>query len=232
MREQRGVRQHLVVHVGVEIGHLHDAVEGEHAAEPGRLEQHHFLVLRAALLEHVEHVVGRVRRAAGLELLEPPRLELGRHAAGDVAGVDVIGFEGFAQHADDRVDVGAVAAREEVGGEVAVLGPRVQGQVALGDHRDPRHAVRRELVDEDFDEGHATRVRGVRSARSATSTEFRFEAPQNSQIAWRPTPDWSTFTSVEDPRALGAPKSGTLSPDAADAWNRPAPVSTGTTRKP
>ena len=54
VREQRRVRQHLVVHVRVEVGHLHDAVEREHATEPRRLEQHDLLELGAALLEHLQ----------------------------------------------------------------------------------------------------------------------------------------------------------------------------------
>ncbi len=60
VREQRGVRQHLVVHVRVEVGHLHDAVERHDAAESGRLEQHDFLELGAPLFEDRGHVVGSV----------------------------------------------------------------------------------------------------------------------------------------------------------------------------
>src|SRR5262249_19132213 len=44
---------------------------------------------------------------------------------------------------------------------IAVLGPRVQRKMTLGDHRDPRYAVRRELVHEHLDECHAACVRGV-----------------------------------------------------------------------
>ena len=46
-----------------------------------------------------------------------------------------------------------LAAGEEVGREVAVLGPRVEREVALGDDRDAGDAVRRELVHEHVDEG-------------------------------------------------------------------------------
>ena len=153
VREQRRVRQHLVVHVRVEVGHLHDAVEGEHAAEARRLEQHDFLELGAALLEHLQDVVRGVRRGAGLVLLEAALgLLVGRDATRQVPAVDPLGLERVAQHADDRLEVGVVAAGEEVGGDVAVLGPGVDREMALGDHRDARHAVRRELVHEDVDE--------------------------------------------------------------------------------
>ena len=161
MREQRGVRQHLVVHVRVEVGHLHDAVEREHPPETGRLEQHHFLVLGAALLEHVEDVVGRVRRAAGLELLEALRLELRWHTSRQIPTVDPLGCERLAQHVDDRLDIGSVATGEEVGGEIAVLGPGVKGEMTLRDHRDARHALGGELVHEHLDERDPAGIRGV-----------------------------------------------------------------------
>ena len=111
VREQRRVRQHLVVHVRVEVGHLHDAVEREHPAEPRRLEQHDLLELGAALLEHHGHVVGRVRRTTRLELLEPALGELGRHAALEEATVDLFGLERVAEHADDGVHVDVLDRR-------------------------------------------------------------------------------------------------------------------------
>ncbi len=150
--EQRGVGEHLVVHVRVEVGHLHDAVEREDATEPRRLEQHDVLELGAALLEHHGHVVGRVRRAAGLELLEPAFGVFGRHTPREVPDVDAFGFERLPQHADDRLHVDVRAAGEEVGGHVAVLRPGVEREVALGDDRDTGDAVGRELVHEDVDE--------------------------------------------------------------------------------
>ena len=152
VREQRGVGEHLVVHVRVEVGHLHDAVECEHAAEPGRLEQHELLVPRAAPLEHAQHVVARVRRAARLELLEAIGLGVRMHAAREEPAVDALGGERLAQHVDHRVEVDLVSAREEIGGHVVVLGPRVQREMTLGDYHDARHAVRGELVDEHLDQ--------------------------------------------------------------------------------
>ena len=159
VREQRGVRQHLVVHVGVEIGHLDDAVQREHPTEPRRLEEHDFLELRAPLLEHHSHVVRGVRRAARFELLEPPRGELGRDAPLEEADVDLVGLEGVAQHADDGFHVDVLAAGEQVGGDIAVLRPGVDREVALRDHRDARDTVRREPVHEDVDERDLARHR-------------------------------------------------------------------------
>ena len=159
--EQRRVCQHLVVHVRVEVGHLHDAVEREHATEARRLEEHDLLELGAALLEHLRHVVAGLRRAARLVLFEPAGRQLGRHTAREVASVDALGLERVAEHTDDRFHVDVRAAREEVGGQVVVLGPRVEREVALGDHRDPGDAMRRELVDEHVDEGDVPRLGGL-----------------------------------------------------------------------
>ena len=139
VREQHRVRQHLVVHVRVEVGHLHDAVEREHATEPRRLEEHDLLELGAALLEHLQHVVRtRATRRPARTPRSGARPRVGRNAARQVAAIDPLGLERVAEHADDRLEVGVVAAGEEVGGEVAVLGPGVDREVALGDDRDRR----------------------------------------------------------------------------------------------
>ena len=61
----------------------------------------------------------------------------------------------------DGPDVDAVSAGEDVDGCVAVLGPRVDGEVGLGDDDDPTDALGSELVEGFVDDGSAAFDGGV-----------------------------------------------------------------------
>src|SRR5712692_8466043 len=75
-----------------------------------------------------------------------------------LADRDVLRREGIPQHRYARIRVG-LAAHEHVEGGVAVLGPSVDGNVALGQDRDPRHpAVRLEVMQVDVQERRGRRI--------------------------------------------------------------------------
>src|SRR5260370_14036769 len=65
--------------------------------------------------------------------------------AQDLVHLDALGLEGLAQHRDAGVRAGA-AAHEHVESGIAGIGPRVDRDMALRQHRHPGHSVRLEVV--------------------------------------------------------------------------------------
>src|SRR6516162_1996121 len=80
--------------------------------------------------------------------------------AQDFADFHALGLEGLAQHGNAGVGDG-LAAHEHVERGIARVGPRVDRDMALGQHRHPGHAVRMEMMQVDVQQ---RRLSGVHTA--------------------------------------------------------------------
>ncbi len=130
--------------------------------------------------------------------------ELGRHPAYEVATLDLLGFEGVAEHADDGVHVDMLAAGEEIGGHVTELGPGVEREMALGDHCDGRNPMRRELMHEHVDERDL--ARGGRGAQRPFGDLDRVEVLGAPELADRVPTDPSCVQLSPPPQDAKAPR--------------------------
>ncbi len=75
------------------------------------------------------------------------------------------GAERLRERVDGRPRAWRVAAREEVHGGLAALGPRVDREVRLGDHDDAADALRTQPVDVDPEDLRTHRPHGVHEER-------------------------------------------------------------------
>lgn len=166
MGHQGGVGQHLVVHVGVHVGHLHDAVEGQDLAGLGVFEQQQVLELRSALLEHAPHRVRRLVDALRFVFLEPAGKGLfGPVASNHLMPHDALRLIRLLQHVENGIDVDVVTAGEVVERRIPELGPGVDREMALRDHGHRRDTLRGELVDHQLHEGGLARSDGLAKGR-------------------------------------------------------------------
>ena len=87
-----------------------------------------------------------------------------------------------------------------------MLGPRVQREMTLGDHRDARHAVGGELVDEHLDERDPARRRGV--AQRPLGDFDRIEVRRTPELADRVASDSAVVHVVTSVVSPPVPKCG------------------------
>ena len=203
---QGGMGQDLVVDVGVDLGQLHDPVEGEDlarrrdggtAAGPGSgCGDARAPRPRRSRPRYSAAGSCSSKRSSDDESGETPRVSSRVLHAGRLVHLP--------QRTEDRLHVDVLAAGEVVDGGIAQLGPGVDGQMALGQDGHAGDAVGGELVDHRLHHGGRPASTARRKACSVCSESLRFSAPQNSQTMCRPTPTRcpSKPPSSCDPRRL------------------------------